>query len=232
MEEESDQMDEDDDLALDDETLEDSMTTQKAKPAINQSGAKGNNIPVAPEDSVAPADRAETEAESAAGDVDMTPSFPSHLDVRVSKAGKGALQFNVIAQNGMVEIDEVFYFPDVELAESDSAEKLSKRNRLYSGPPYNNLDQDLQQMLERYLDERGINVQLATFVPDYIDFKEQREYLKWLESMFIPPVIRHVIIADCYLHRYEELCGCLIQMLNLIIGSFTIHHARQSSILS
>ena len=37
-------------------------------------------------------------------------------------------------------------------------------------------------MLERYLDERGVNSQLATFVPDYVDYKEQREYVQWLES--------------------------------------------------
>jgi len=44
------------------------------------------------------------------------------------------------------------------------------------------LDEDLQLLLERYLDERGINTALALFVPDYVDFKEQREYLSWLSS--------------------------------------------------
>lgn len=37
-------------------------------------------------------------------------------------------------------------------------------------------------MLERYLEERGINTALALWVPEYIDFKEQREYLDWLSS--------------------------------------------------
>jgi complement component 1 Q subcomponent-binding protein len=59
---------------------------------------------------------------------------------------------------------------------------MHARQHVYAGPPFGNLDSDLQAMLERYLDERGINAQLATFVPDYIDYKEQREYVQWLES--------------------------------------------------
>ena len=35
-------------------------------------------------------------------------------------------------------------------------------------------------MLEQYLDARGINTALALFIPDYIDVKEQKEYLGWL----------------------------------------------------
>lgn len=34
--------------------------------------------------------------------------------------------------------------------------------------------------MEQYLDVRGINTALALFVPEYIDVKEQREYLGWL----------------------------------------------------
>jgi complement component 1 Q subcomponent-binding protein len=54
---------------------------------------------------------------------------------------------------------------------------------MYAGPPFGNLDEDLQVLFERYLDERGINTSLALFVPDYIDFKEQKEYLSWLENV-------------------------------------------------
>lgn len=54
---------------------------------------------------------------------------------------------------------------------------------MYLGPPFGNLDEDLQVILERYLDERGINTALALFVPDYVDYKEQREYVTWLNGM-------------------------------------------------
>ena len=51
------------------------------------------------------------------------------------------------------------------------------------GPPFNNLDEDLQILLEKYLEERGINTRLALFIPDYIDHKEQKEYIKWLNNV-------------------------------------------------
>ena len=44
------------------------------------------------------------------------------------------------------------------------------------------LDVD-RMLLERYLDERGVNTALAIFVPDYIDMKEQKEYVRWLENV-------------------------------------------------
>ena len=54
---------------------------------------------------------------------------------------------------------------------------------LYTGPPFQQLDEEVQGMLEQYLDVRGINTALALFIPDYIDVKEQREYLGWLERV-------------------------------------------------
>ena len=51
---------------------------------------------------------------------------------------------------------------------------------LYTGPPFGQLDEEVQGMLEQYLDARGINTALALFIPDYIDVKEQKEYLSWL----------------------------------------------------
>ncbi|RCH81031.1 hypothetical protein CU097_000071, partial [Rhizopus azygosporus] len=35
----------------------------------------------------------------------------------------------------------------------------------------------------RYLEERGINSALANFLPDYIEYKEQKEYIQWLDNM-------------------------------------------------
>jgi len=76
----------------------------------------------------------------------------------------------------------VNYYKKGELADPQTAELEWSKRHLYAGPPFGNLDEDLQLLLERYLDERGINTALALFVPDYVDFKEQREYLSWLSS--------------------------------------------------
>lgn len=102
----------------------------------------------------------------------------------IEKAGHGALQVETVAQDGMIVIENVYYFPNAELADAKTADQDWTRRGLYTGPPFGNLDQDLQVMLERYLDERGVNTALALWVPEYIDFKEQREYLTWLASKF------------------------------------------------
>ena len=160
----------------------------QSKAAVNAGRTSGDNIAVTTEDSVAPADRPELSDDGpAARDEDMEdddgeeqdPSFPARLTVTVTKPGQGALQIETVAQDGMIVIDNVHYFADPALATDES---LSARKAAYAGPPFGNLDEDLQVLLERYLDERGVNTALALFVPDYIDFKEQREYLSWLSS--------------------------------------------------
>lgn len=157
------------------------------KGAINTGKTSGGNFNMAPEDGVAPADREELmddESAAAAGDKDpnMEPSFPARLNVMIEKRGKGTLQIETTVQDGEVVIDNVFYFANTELADAQTAEMDWKRRNLYEGPPFGNLDEDLQVLLERYLDERGVNTALALWVPEYIDFKEQREYLGWLSS--------------------------------------------------
>ena len=157
------------------------------KGAINAGRTKGGNINIAPEDRIAPADREELEDdESAAPGEEEEPSFPARLNVMIEKAGKGTLQIETTAQDGEIAIDNVYYFKDAELADAKTAELDWKRRNLYEGPPFANLDEDLQVLLERYLDERGVNTALAMWVPEYIDFKEQREYLNWLSSKPIP----------------------------------------------
>lgn len=155
-----------------------------SKNAINQGRTKGGNFNMAPEDRVAPADREELMEEegSEAKDEDVDPSFPARINVMIEKTGKGTLQIETTAQDGEIVIDNVFYFKNAELADAQTAELDFKRRNLYEGPPFSNLDEDLQVLLERYLDERGINTALALWVPEYIDFKEQREYLGWLSS--------------------------------------------------
>ena len=102
------------------------------------------------------------------------------------------MQVETVAQDGMIVIENVYYFPDAELADAKTADQDWTRRGLYTGPPFGNLDQELQVLLEKYLDERGVNTALALWVPEYIDFKEQREYLSWLASKFF---------SSCWLSR-------------------------------
>ncbi|KAG8529351.1 uncharacterized protein KY384_005987 [Bacidia gigantensis] len=156
-----------------------------SKGTINQGRTSGGNINVAPEDSVAPADRDELADDEAPAEDgrNAEPSFPARLSVNIEKAKSGTLQVETTAQDGEIVIDNVYYYKDGKLADAETAELDWKRRNLYEGPPFANLDEDLQVLLERYLDERGINTALALWVPEYIDFKEQREYLDWLSNV-------------------------------------------------
>lgn len=143
---------------------------------INQGQQK--NFKVAPEDSIATDDSKGAEAEE-----EQEPSFPARVNIVIEKPGKGALAVETVAQDGMIVIDNVYYYTDASHAHANTAEKAHERQEMYVGPPFGNLDEDLQVLLERYLDERGINTALAIFVPDYIDMKEQKEYLRWLSNV-------------------------------------------------
>lgn len=150
------------------------------KGAVNQ-GRKGDgNIAVAPEDSISAADHGDGGEESMDGE--QEPSFPAHCFITIERAGKGALQVEAIAQDGLMVIENVYYYKNAKLVDPKTTQEEGEASRLYTGPPFANLDEDLQVLFEKFLDERGINTTMALFVPEYIDFKEQKEYVSWLNS--------------------------------------------------
>ena len=155
------------------------------KGAINQGKSQDGNFKVAPEDRVAPADRQElADDESPADDSNQEPSFPARVNVTVEKPGNGCLHFETLAQDGMIMIENVFFYKNTKLADAGTAELDWTRRNVYAGPPFANLDEELQVLLERYLEERGIDTAMALWVPEYVDFKEQKEYIGWLSSKF------------------------------------------------
>jgi complement component 1 Q subcomponent-binding protein, mitochondrial len=160
----------------DDADIESQSGGANSKGAINQGTTKDGNIRVAPAESEELVDDYE-------GDGDVEQGFPAHASIRIERAGKGALAIEATAQDGDFLIEDLYYFPDAELADPQTAEKDWARRTLYTGPPFNNLDEDLQILLEKYLEERGINTRLALFIPDYIDHKEQKEYIRWLNNV-------------------------------------------------
>ncbi|KAI9750730.1 MAG: hypothetical protein M4579_006331 [Chaenotheca gracillima] len=180
----------DDQAQYDEEDFESAPTdTQsggaQSKSTVNAGRTKGGNVAVAPEDSVAPSDRANNSAaEEAEEGEEQEPSFPARVSVTITKPGqKGALHIDTMAQDGTIVIDNVYYHADSSTVPAPGTDVTGKFTNSYLGPPFGNLDDDLQVLLERYLDERGINTALALFVPDYIDFKEQREYMTWLSNV-------------------------------------------------
>ncbi|KAI1487690.1 suaprga1-like protein [Biscogniauxia mediterranea] len=108
---------------------------------------------------------------------------PCRLNIVVEKPNKGALHIEAVAQDGQIMVENFFYYRDPKLAHGNTAEAVRASEEAYPGPPFGTLDDDLQLLLERYLDERGITSALAVFAPDYMDMKEQREYQTWLKDV-------------------------------------------------
>lgn len=162
---------------------------------VNQGGAPGTQHA---EDRVAPADR----------DMDNEPEtdFPARVNITVEKPGCGALLIQTFVQNGYFSIEDISYFAKPDLAHAETAEKDWARQSLYAGPPFGNLDEGLQSFLDRYLEERGVNSELATMIPDYIQVKEQKEYVAWLERKF--PFNRVNAVSNG-VHRGQELRCCV-----------------------
>lgn len=148
--------------------------------AINQGGAGNPNFKVTPEDSASAADKAEAGEENLDDDL---PGFPARVNITIEKEGiPSAIHIDATAKDGEIMIDNVYHFPKAEIVNAKTAEQEYKAKDLYTGPPFGNLDEGLQLLLDEYLAERGIDSGLAQFIPDYIDHKEQREYVNWLEG--------------------------------------------------
>ncbi|KAJ5711723.1 hypothetical protein N7488_005879 [Penicillium malachiteum] len=113
----------------------------------------------------------------------LPPTFPARLSIAIEKANSGALLIQAVIQDGDLQVEEISHFKEAEIAYSQTAEKDWTRQSLYAGPPAENLDPELLAFWGRYLEERGLNVEFQTMVTDYIAYKEQKEYVSWLENV-------------------------------------------------
>lgn len=91
-------------------------------------------------------------------------------------------------------VDNISFYKDSKLATELTSEADWKRRGLYIGPQvksawtcvcfrcalttfplqFDHLDTNVQEEFERFLDERGIGGDLALFVPEYSEYKEQK----------------------------------------------------------
>ncbi|CAN6939027.1 unnamed protein product [Brassica oleracea] len=53
----------------------------------------------------------------------------------------------------------------------------------YGGPEFEELDDELQDALYQFLEERGISDELAVFLHRYMKNKSKFEYVRWMESV-------------------------------------------------
>lgn len=162
------------DSALEDEELDEESLQNPNKQSNVQSSGGARSAP------------AEEELEDDMDDeMDDESAAPINLSIVIEKPGKtaGALNVDATAQDGNIIVENMFFYEDASVAKVDSPEAAQKRADVYPGPPFGSLDEDLQVLMERFLEERGVTQAMAVFVPDYVDLKEQREYLRWLSNV-------------------------------------------------
>ncbi|KAH9962300.1 mitochondrial glycoprotein [Lactifluus volemus] len=129
------------------------------------------------EENVEPSDEDVTSA-------DAEPSYPLRCSFTITKPSvPGALSIDAVCQEGVFVVENASFYNDSKLATDLTAESDWKRRGLYIGPQFETLDVSLQEVLEKFLQERGINENLAFFVPEYAQYKEQKEYVDWLSKV-------------------------------------------------
>ena len=132
----------------------------------------------------APQDPAFDDIEGAEGEDIPVPVAPIRCSIVISKgSGQGALSIDALAQDGAMVVDNISFYKEAKLATDLSADADWKRRGLYIGPQFDHLDTNVQEEFERFLEERGIGGDLALFVPEYAEYKEQKEYVKWLQNV-------------------------------------------------
>ncbi|KAG1684795.1 hypothetical protein DVH05_009404 [Phytophthora capsici] len=90
----------------------------------------------------------------------------------ITRENKG-LQFDCVASSNLT-VERVRYLSDFA--------KDAEDETLYFGPNFIDLELDVQDKFYSYLADRKIDDELAQFITQFADLKEQREYLTFLED--------------------------------------------------
>lgn len=118
------------------------------------------------------------EEEDEEGQQAVEPQETTDFSVTCEKPdGSGAIFYCTTVGN-----DEKYHFIVGNVRCFASAEEKNSVSA-YSGPEFEDLDDHLQSGIDEWLASLGINDQLCDFVDAMAVDKEQREYMRWLESI-------------------------------------------------
>lgn len=125
----------------------------------------------------------ELDVELEDGDKEPLSNCRIRTAISIMKPGKGGLVIDSTTDGTSFDIDNVSFYDDEKLALDESSENDWKRRGLYFGPTFVDLDEELQQSFNDFLNERAIGSELAAIVLDLAEHKEQKEYVNWLNKM-------------------------------------------------
>ncbi|KAK7044395.1 mitochondrial glycoprotein [Favolaschia claudopus] len=106
--------------------------------------------------------------------VSLSISKPSH---------EGAMNADLYCTSNAFQIANWGFYQSARIGQDLTIESDFARRTVYTGPMFETLDAGLQENFESFLRERGIDEKLAEFVPQYAQYKEQREYVDWLKNV-------------------------------------------------
>lgn len=96
-------------------------------------------------------------------------TFPCRVQIQIQKDSEdGILTVDAYAEGGKFLINSIPWMP------------TPNSDHCYGSPPFSRLSKDLQLEFHRFLDERDISTELALLIPEYVDWKERKEYIRWL----------------------------------------------------
>ncbi|OCH89282.1 mitochondrial glyco protein [Obba rivulosa] len=117
-------------------------------------------------------------------DEDVPTSYNVRCAITVTKDNSpGVLSIDSVTADGQFVIDGISYYHDTKVGTELTADADYKRRGLYIGPQFDTLDVAVQEEFEKFLSERGVNETLAFFIPEYAEYKEQKEYVNWLGNV-------------------------------------------------
>ncbi|KAK8954988.1 hypothetical protein KSP39_PZI002355 [Platanthera zijinensis] len=102
------------------------------------------------------------------------PRLHISLIVEVSKgeASGSVLQFVCSAWPDSLDVEKVF-----------PVSRGPAALRPFMGPHFKELDDELQAALRSYLEERGVNDDLAEFLHEYMENKDKTEVIRWMKNV-------------------------------------------------
>jgi len=122
--------------------------------------------------------------EGEAQDEEVLTTYPIRASLSITKSStSGALAVDMMCQEGQFILDNIAYYKDGSLVNHSTAEADWQRRGIYMGPQFDTLDVTLQEEFDKFLQERGVDEALALFIPEFAEYKEQTEYVRWLDGV-------------------------------------------------
>ena len=105
-------------------------------------------------------------------------SVAFQFQVRVTRTGK-TLVMNCVSMDSEASVERVFVEKDSMASNTTNLDAA-----VYKGPEFSELAQDVKESFTDFVQtDCGVNENVATFISMYADYKEQTEYVDWLNGV-------------------------------------------------